>query len=235
MYNIRRNFTQKVEEINLFYKLIYNIEKLEGLFIFPSDSNRLERIDVTTNSILKSTCNLMLYNLVESTVTDCLAKIHNEFSDANLLFEELSDEIKNIWIRYHYDYFQKASQDDKFLHNLRLLIESWVLNHTPIRLTYKDYIKYNTGGNFAGNLDSKEIRKLCDLYGIDFDLPCKQIKTIRDNRNKLAHGEDSFSERGLVTYEYVENLKSETISYLENFINAIENYITSSKFKKHDH
>lgn len=235
MYNIRRNFTQKVEEINLFYKLIYNIEKLEGLFIFPSDSNRLERIDITTNSILKSTCNLMLYNLVESTVTDCLAKIHNEFSDANLLFEELSDEIKNIWIRYHYDYFQKASQDDKFLHNLRLLIESWVLNHTPIRLTYKDYIKYNTGGNFAGNLDSKEIRKLCDLYGIDFDLPCKQIKTIRDNRNKLAHGEDSFSERGLVTYEYVENLKSETISYLENFINAIENYITSSKFKKHDH
>lgn len=101
MHAIRQNFTQKVEEINLFYKLIYNIEKLEGQFIFPSDANRVERIDIATNSILKSTCNLMLYNLVESTVTDCLTKIHNEFSDANLLFEDLSDEIKNIWIRYH--------------------------------------------------------------------------------------------------------------------------------------
>ena len=232
MHAIRQNFTQKVEEINLFYKLIYNIEKLEGQFIFPSDANRVERIDIATNSILKSTCNLMLYNLVESTVTDCLTKIHKEFSDANLLFEDLSDEIKNIWIRYHYDYFHKASQDDKFLHNLRLLIESWVLNNTPIRLTYKDYIKYNTGGNFAGNLDSKEIRKLCELYGIDFELPCKQIRTIRDNRNKLAHGEDSFSEKGHVTYEFVENLKTETITYLEHFINAIDNYIASSKYRK---
>ena len=64
MHAIRQNFTQKVEEINLFYKLIYNIEKLEGQFIFPSDANRVERIDIATNSILKSTCNLMLYNLV---------------------------------------------------------------------------------------------------------------------------------------------------------------------------
>lgn len=232
MHNIKQNFAQKVDEVNSFYKLIYNIEKLEGKFIFPNDTNRIERIDVITNSILKSTCYLVLYNLVESTITDCLTKIHNEFSEANLLFEDLSDEIKIIWIRYHYDYFHKASQDDKFLHNLKLLIESWVLNHTPIKLTYEDYVKYNTGGNFAGNLDSKEIRKLCDLYGIDFDISCKQIRTIRDNRNKLAHGEDSFSERGRIPYEYVENLKSETISYLENFISAIEDYITHTKFKK---
>ena len=78
----------------------------------------------------------------------------------------------------------------------------------------------------------KKIRKLCDLYGIDFDISCKQIRTIRDNRNKLAHGEDSFSERGRIPYEYVENLKSETISYLENFISAVEDYITQYKIQK---
>lgn len=232
MHTIRHNFTQKVQEIDLFYKLIYNIEKLEGQFIFPNDNNRQERIDITTNSILKSTCNLMLYNLVESTITDCLTKIHNEFSDAGLLFEDLSDEIKKVWIKFHYDYFYKSSQDDKFLHNLKLLIESWVLNNTPIKLTYKEYTQYNIGSNFAGNLDSKEIRKLCDIYGVDFDLPCKEIRTIRDNRNKLAHGEESFHEKGRIPYEYVLNLKTESIAYLEKFIDAIDDYITHTKFKK---
>ena len=62
MHNIKQNFAQKVDEVNSFYKLIYNIEKLEGKFIFPNDTNRIERIDVITNSILKSTCYLVLYN-----------------------------------------------------------------------------------------------------------------------------------------------------------------------------
>lgn len=53
MHNVKRNFAQKVDEINLFYKLIYNIEKLEGKFIFTNDTNRIERIDVITNSRCK--------------------------------------------------------------------------------------------------------------------------------------------------------------------------------------
>ncbi len=67
------------------------------------------------------------------------------------------------------------------------MINLWAYDAT-VKLSYEEYTKYKTGNNFAGNLDSKEIRKIAKKYGIEFSEQCSEILTIRDKRNKLAHG-----------------------------------------------
>lgn len=233
MLSVKQAFDDRVDEINLFYKLLDDIIKKEGQLIFPNEVDRRENLDIKLISILKSSATLQLYNLIESTITNSLKFVHDTFTREEILYENLSDEIQKIWIRFHYDYFKVTSNEKDVLHNLKVLVDTWAHNSVPIRLPFTEYIKYNTGSNFSGNLDAKEIRKISEKYGIDFDEKCDEIRRVRDKRNKLAHGELSFEEMGRSdTIEYMTNLKDKTIAFLNLFLDSVDNYLSDSKYRK---
>ncbi|NPA07760.1 MAG: hypothetical protein GXO46_02055 [Chlorobi bacterium] len=115
--------------------------------------------------------------------------------------------------------------------HIRTMIHSWVFNE-KFSLTFEDFTKYKTGSNFSGNLDAKEIRKIAVKYGVTFDEKSEEIKSLKEFRNKLAHGEISFQDASnLKGIEYFENLKTKTIDFLNSFIIAVENYIDQKEFK----
>lgn len=233
MLQVKQSFADRVEEINLFYKLLSDINKREAQLIFPNEGDIRENIDVRVSPILKSSASLQLYNLVESTISNCLVKIHTSFTDDTLHYSNLSDEIQQLWVKFHYDYFKKTSNEKDILHNLKLLIDTWVTNTLPVTLTYEEFTKYNTGGDFSGNLDYKQIRKLSEKYGIEFDLKCEEIGSIKSRRNKLAHGEISFEEQGRQdSIEYMIVLKDKAIDFLTQFLQAVDSYITNAKYRR---
>ncbi|MEG0926803.1 MAE_28990/MAE_18760 family HEPN-like nuclease [Chryseobacterium sp.] len=233
MLQIRQSFADKVAEINLYYKLLSDIITREAQLIFPNENDIRENFNVKVSSILKSSANLQLYNLVESTISNCLVEIHSSFTNESILYEDLSDEIQKLWVKFHYDYFKGTSNEKDILHNLKALIDTWVTNRLPVTLTYQEFTKYNTGGNFSGNLDSKEIIKLSEKYGIDFDIKCDEIGSIKSRRNKLAHGEVSFEELGRQdSIEYMKVLKDKVVDFLTQFIQAVDNYITNTKYRR---
>lgn len=128
---------------------------------------------------------------------------------------------------------KKTSNEKDVLHNLKVLIDTWVMNKLPLNLTYEEFTKHNQGGNFSGNLDSKEIRKLAEKYGMDFNLKCREIDSVKFRRNKLAHGDVSFEEQGRVdTMNYMIILKEKTVDFLQQFIQVVEDYITNTKYRK---
>lgn len=233
MQQVRQSFTERVEEIGLYYTLLSSIITREAQLIFPNEGDIRENLNVKVSSILKSSATLQLYNLVESTISNCLVEIHNSFSSESLQYSNLSDEIQKLWLKFHYDYFKETSNEKDILHNLKILIDTWVTNTLPVTLTYRDFTKYNHGGNFSGNLDSKEIVKLSEKYGIDFDLKCDEIGSVKYRRNKLAHGEVSFEEQGRQdSIEYMIVLKDKTVDFLTQFIQAVDNYITNAKYRR---
>lgn len=233
MQQVKQGFNDRVTEIDLYYSLLSNIIKREAQLIFPNEGDIRENLNVRVSSILKSSANLQLYNLVESTVSNCLVEIHGSFTNDSLQYSNLSDDIQKLWVEFHYDYFKKTSNEKEVLHNLKILIDTWVMNSLPINLTYKEFTKYNQGGNFSGNLDYKEIRKLSEKYGIDFDIRCDEIGSVKYRRNKLAHGEVSFEEQGRSdTIEYMIVLKEKTVDYLTKFIQAVDDYITNAKYRR---
>ncbi len=233
MLQVRQSFTDRTQEIELYYKLLSDIIKREAQLIFPNENDIRENLNVRVTSILKSSANLHLYNLVESTISNCLVEIHSSFSNDTIHYSNLSDEIQKLWVKFHYDYFKETSNEKDILHNLKVLIDTWVTNTLPVTLTYKEFTKYNTGGNFSGNLDSKEIRKLSEKYGIEFDVKCDEVGSVKYRRNKLAHGEVSFEEQGRQdSIEYMIVLKDKTIDFLTQFIQAVDDYISNTKYRR---
>nr|ACM47728.1 hypothetical protein [Pedobacter sp. BG5] len=155
MLQVTQSFTDRVDEIGLYYKLLSDIIKREAQLIFPNEQDIRENFNVKVSSILKSSANLQLYNLVESTISNCLVEIHSSFTNETIEYSNLSDEIQKLWVKFHYDYFKETSNEKDILHNLKILIDTWVTNTLPITLTYKEFTKYNIGGNFSGNLGFK--------------------------------------------------------------------------------
>jgi hypothetical protein len=232
MISVKNDFSDRVIEINKYFDLLFNILKKESQLIFPNESNRTERFDVTLTSTLKSNMFLLLYNLVESTITKCLVEIHSSICDENCTYIQLSPQIQNIFTSHYYRSLLSGniSEENTLLH-IRTMIHSWVFNE-KFSLTFEDLTKYKTGNNFSGNLDAKEIRKIAAKYGVSFILKCEEIKTLKELRNKLAHGEISFQEASnQKSIEYFDNLKSKTFSFLNSFINDVETYISQKKFK----
>lgn len=232
MISVKNDFSDRVNEINKYYDLLVNILKKESQLAFPNESNRMERFDVTLTSTLKSNMFLLLYNLVESTITKCLIEIHNSICDENCTYIQLSPQIQNLFTSYYYKSLLNGniSEENKLLH-IKTMIHSWIFNE-KFSLTFEDLTKYKTGNNFSGNLDAKEIRKITTKYGVTFDVKSEEIKNLKEFRNKLAHGEISFQDASnLKGIEYFENLKIKTIDFLNKFITAVETYINQKEFK----
>jgi hypothetical protein len=232
MISVKNDFSDRVDEINMYYDLLFNILKKESQLIFPNESNRTERFNLTLTSTLKSNMFLLLYNLLESTITKCLVEIHNSICDENCKYIQLSPQIQNLFTSHYYKSILNGniSEENTLLH-IRTMIHSWVFNEN-FSLTFEDLTKYKTGSNFSGNLDAKEIRKIAARYGVTFDMKSEEIKILKEFRNKLAHGEISFQEasnqKGI---EYFDNLKITTVDFLNAFIVAIETYINQKEFK----
>lgn len=104
MQQVKEEFKERVEEINLYYKLLSNIITREAQLIFPSEGDIRENFNVKVSSMLKSSATLQLYNLIESTISKCLVEVHKAFTNDTLLYSDLSDEIQQLWIGFHYDY-----------------------------------------------------------------------------------------------------------------------------------
>lgn len=59
------------------------------------------------------------------------------------------------------------------------------------------------------------------------------LKAVKEKRNKLAHGELSFSEcsRDMVPV-YLNKLKVETILFLESAIEIVDDYISNKMYRR---
>ena len=125
----------------------------------------------------RSSALVMLYNLVESTMSNALLDIYSAMSSQNASFDALSSKVRQI-----------------ILSNLKghapAKIES-VLVNLCVDVHSKTFVKSEF---FSGNVDAKLIRKTVKDYGVStqFDYKEDTLLTIKSKRNSLAHGDDSF-------------------------------------------
>ena len=231
MRAILNDFNDRIEEISIFYELLDDFINKGGKIVF--ENGRIKPINVSLTSTLKSNAILLLYNLIESTITNILKRIHEIISDNDLKFSELNDNIQDIVLNYYYMILSKNENisDSNKLIELKVMLN--IFNHqNAVKLYFEDYIKYKNNGTFSGNLDSKNIRKIINAYGLNIEKQSKELKKIRDLRNKLAHGESSFSETcNNFGIEYMNVLKDKTIDFLMEIIREVEIFITDEKYK----
>lgn len=222
MFFIKEDMNIRISEVDALLSLIESIES--GNFI--SQTN----ITMTT-PVLRASVVLALYNIIESTITKLLTKIHEEINKRRVNYNNLSPELRELTLIHFYKHKQKHSDihasKDVLLETVELIRGKgfFQLSYADMSESYQLY---------SGNLDAKIIRKIMTKYGILIPEGVGQcLKAIKDGRNMLAHGEVSFEEFGRtkvlrVIKEYFDDVKS----FLNIIISIVTVYINEQKYKK---
>lgn len=164
--------------------------------------------------VIRSTVILSLYNVIESTITQVLNKIHDEIVSKKVNYNNLAKPLKDIALVYFYKHKEKRADIHSSLD---------VLHSTVDMIRGKSHfdIEYETMSEsyqlYSGNLDARVIRKIMKKYGIEIsESHGSKLVNVKNGRNKLAHGEASFEEFG----------RNIVLRTLEEYFNDVEAILT---------
>jgi hypothetical protein len=207
MNSVHSQLDDKKEEANILLSLTLDVAELEN--------------GVVKAAILKSTFILMLYNMLESTMSLVFEQIHEKISVEH--YADLSPEIKKIWVEF---FFMKGSTVNYQVHLEKTLLRTLSF---PSLADFTERIKL-----FSGNLDSLKLHELLKKYGVGIlTTPGKEkLVYVKNKRNKVAHGEESFKDscRNLTYAELVEH-RDAVFFALDSIVQQAGEYIDNKKYK----
>lgn len=183
MYSVEQDFKLRMSEAKGLLELIKDIEN--GNVKSPNHINI---------PVLRSSVVLNLYNIIESTITQTLTRFHEEINANNVLYDNLSRPIKDLALIYFYKHKEKRvdihSSIDVLHHTVDLIRGTGTFN-VPYLEMVESYQLY------SGNLDARSIRNVMEKYGILISESFgKKLLSIKNGRNTLSHGNQSFEEFG---------------------------------------
>ena len=211
-------FDERVGEISLYY------EALKSLYAAKSLSNDGQKyLNDDFLKILKSNALLMIYNLVESTIMGGIVEIYDELQQHGITYQQVRQEIQNIWFVFKFnEVYDKNAHYNSYREKAAKIINS-ILRGETLVLDRK-------ATNISGNLDAEKIRQVCNEHGITFQVEpsCRggiALNDVKEKRNNLAHGTQSFVECGRdYTIDDLDKIKEQTILFLQGILEGMKNY-----------
>jgi len=224
MNELLLDFEDKVAEINDYFNLVRLLDDKEAIDDF--------RITTQLFKVLKANCYLLLYNLIESSVSEGLDAIFENINAQQVPFKSLNDIYKKKYLKYKFHLAEVKSQDKKFGENLADILSElslFILSHqdNPNHEDYKAYLgALQQGREFSGNLDARKIKEIAKNYGFNSPNDCNELFVIKNARNHLAHGEKTFSTIGgeKPITELIE-IKEKVVFYLKQLLQNISSFI----------
>jgi hypothetical protein len=242
-----RDFYRRVVEVDKYFDLVDRIEELRTFsansIIFPSGEYI---VDSDLQKILRSHCYLLLYNLIESSIRNGVIAIHNEIIFENLTYRDLSPKIKKLWLvsDRSKSFISPNIKKETVARNLQEIIET-ILEDQIVSLDESNI-------PISGNLDSKTINDLINMYGFTGNLGItsqeidKILNFVVKIRCDLAHGNVSFCDASTEiiwsmstydpdtsdrVYRYLVDDKEKIVQYLTHLLQNIDDYIENKKYK----
>ncbi|AFM03284.1 hypothetical protein Fleli_0826 [Bernardetia litoralis DSM 6794] len=254
------DYVNRVREINNYFEFIFIVDKSKTINlenpILKNDailnnigfSHLKQMKDYSINNELKKTrkanAYLLLYNLIEGSVTAGIDAIFLAINQSEIKMNSLTEDIRELYL----DYSMTTNDEEKELRardrkNLRKQFNTLIDKKVEFKHKKKDgntvegYKAYEdkvSKAEISGNIDSKMLAQLAKKYG--FTLPTlsitNELSIIKNRRNQLAHGEITFSEAGNdKSIEEMIALKNAVTKYFNILMDNIKNYIENEDFK----
>jgi hypothetical protein len=230
MNNTKIEFEKRIQEINLYFHLLVAIDNGECQIHCKTLKGEVveEPIGVELVKILKANGFILLYNLIEATITKSIEAIFEAVYNDQLTFQKLSDNLRKLWLNQKVIPL-KAGIDaityDKILKILDDVAES-VIDNQILKLETECI-------RISGNIDAQEIRNIARKIGFEQAKNGSFLEEIKNKRNNLAHGEFTFGEIGkTVSVKDMIKYKDCTYTHLKDVLKNIERFIEDKKFAK---
>lgn len=223
MLEARLAFNHRVNELDEYFSLLGDLIENESKVLKPDGSNT--KISSKLSATLKSSAQLLLYNLIESTLYNCLQDIHDTINREKLKYHELTESLKKIWLEF------RIGNKTNNIPNLSKEVINHILSNRDIEIELDEYLSIKN--LFSGNLDARKIRDVTEKYGLILSQQThgKKLLIIKRNRNSLAHGKISFSHcsKDLVMSD-LNKIKDDVINFLSILIGTTEDYIANKRY-----
>lgn len=213
-----------------------NIFNLMDGFVIQPQRNRIPtrsdfacyKIDRELQKTLRASTYLLLYNLMESTMSESINAIHETIKDENRSLLELSEKLHKVILQS----FSKGLTNEK--------VSEFSRNNADIRDRIFD-LGYDKQKLFSGNIDCGVIDQYCKKYDIRIS-PYKidnqpliwspdKIEHIRLKRNSLAHGSESFAQCGQnMPIDSIDDNLQSVEAVLMGVFNGLNNFLTRQKY-----
>ncbi len=218
-------FEKKVQEINEYFNFVQTTTHLARDF----DPRKIIFVSESVHHVLKSNLFLLLYNLIESSFRNSLEKICIAITSEELSYQNLIPQIKQMWINKEYKSFGDTCPIPR-----ETLKSEFVMN--KIDMIAQEIININFNNELSGNVTPSIIKKSIEEYGLKTNHIPKENESslfiIKDKRNNLAHGNESFSECGR-NYSILKlgEIKNESIEYMRYILTHIKTFIENKHYK----
>lgn len=240
MDDFSQAFEERLQEIETYLDLLETLERQvrDGV---PQLGSEGETITVQQQIILYSSVYLQLYNLVESTVNQCLNAVAQSVIDLSTHPGHLSESLRREWVRFMAQTHTELNYENRLEGALELC------NHLVKILPISDFkIEKGAGGSWT----DKEIEKISQRLGFSLNISPeiyklikrpfrddqKTLELIKSFRNKLAHGELSFAECGEgITVSDLRDLTERSSSYLREVVGCFKSFIDAHEFLIPEH
>lgn len=217
------HFKQRKDDVEAHFRCLSFIDSIESHKnrpIVDSYCGRQMFVDQLMQCCLKGQTMVVLYNMVESSICECLNYIYDAVADDSLTYAELTDEMRNMWTLSckraktqvkDMDETSKMSMKTKFL---ELAI------------------------NTSGSIDIRKIYEAFEKHGCKIDVDKRKecgnsFLTVKNKRNQLAHGNVSFSQCGSAyLLRDLEKIKQDIITFIPVVIEATKKFVEGKKYRR---
>jgi len=186
MQRVKNTFDERKRSIDEFFILLkYAHDPFAKLEVSAPGLEPL-LLSETVKSSLNSTVYLLLYNLVESTMTLSMNATFIALKRANGPYNSFSNDVRKKWASLVSMHLRKL-EEQKFSNDFFCKIEE---------ASGEVLLFDGLSEKFDGNLDAQKIRDICKAWGIRVPSKGDQLLTVKNNRNNLAHGDITFVDAG---------------------------------------
>lgn len=219
MIDVIRQFRARTDEIDTYFSHLEDLLVENAQLVFNDGTKKTISVDLA--QILRANAFLLLYNLVESSISQAIEQIHLEIVNEGIDYNKINDSVRKEIIKY-------IKRD--------ISLEIFV---SQVRDIMIDIVKFYPTSRklFSGNIDAKKIREVADRYGFSHITDSSrtrdgsQLRTVKTRRNDLAHGFISFQECGKdYTIQEVVLMKNEVVLYLTEILQNIKSYIDNKEY-----
>ena len=221
MITFQDTYDSRKKEIENFLELMKFLEKKGGIHLtYQSLIN-----------ILKSNVSLMIYNIIEYTVTNLIDSIYDEIRVNHLSYIDVNDSIRNLWRKTILRSVNDPNANfSTFLRKNEEIISA-ILSNNELNMYAKNTLP-------GGNLDGTSIKETFESHGIQVRTSSRNYRPdiligIKENRNNLAHGSVSFVEA--MREDSIDDIRANeslVVGFLEELIETVSTYIEDQKYKK---